>query len=326
MWIDTGESADTEDWFSELLAERKKQLAREEAEIILRDKDKLELLESLYVFQNGDDFKFPIRTNKQVRELINLERRTELTEELATEVFYLLSTDDSEIVNWAFDGVPWKPPTIDEIIEGNVAPTELGYKVLGKLLRTIQDYLPLEEEKSILNWLLFGKKPLVIEATDLQKSEILRVADNHKQILDSRYDFYRRNITPQHFVKMWFQKVLLCDVKTWTPSKESRAQSKAKIATFYMDKGWLPKKKNYPVAAYDKEIRKSIKDKLKDELPLQDEEITYLEEYGEILTIYPPTRYNRQRYDVLHGRYTSLIEREIHTVVRPIGFESADLL
>ena len=152
---------------------------------------------------------------------------------------------------------------------------------------------------------------IVIDQTELLKSDILKTADNHKAILEARYDFWRRNITPNNFVKSWFQKVLLCDVHAPTPARSGLPPAKAEIAEYYMSKGWLPKKKNYPVTAYDKEIRKTIRQKVKDDLPLADEEITYLEKTGFILTIYPPSSMRRSRYEVLEAQVEKMFERDI---------------
>ena len=311
FWQDDHSFVEEEDEFSKALSTAKKRLRREEAELILRDEKRLTTLQGLYVNQDGTDYKLPIKTNKQVRDLIARERKAELTEELAYEVFYLLSTDDSEYVNWAFNGEPWKPPSIDDILDGKSAPTEAGYKILGKLLRVIEDYMPIPEEKSILEWLLTGKAPIVIDQRELLQSDILKTADNHKTILDARYDFYRKNITPNNFVKSWFEKVLLCDVDAPTPAKKGLTEAKAKIAEYYMSRGWLHKRKKYPVNAYDKSIKQSIKQKIKDQIELTDAEITYIEETGFVLTIYPPSSMRRSRYEVLSGRVEEMIERGI---------------
>lgn len=311
FFVDDHSFVDEEDEFTKALQLAKKRLLREEAELILRDETRLKALEGLYTNQDGSDYKLPIRTNKQVRDLIALERKSVLTEELAYEVFYLLSTDDTEYVNWAFNGEPWKPPTIDDILEGKSAPTEAGYKVLGKLLRVIQDYLLVPEERGVLEWLLQGETPIVVDQKQLLESDVLHTADNHKSILDARYDFYRKNITPNNFVKSWFEKVLLCEVQAETPARSGLPEAKAKIAKTYMNKGWLPKKKNYPVNAYDKKIRQAIKNKVKSNIELIDEEITYIEETGFILTIFPPKRMRKSRYAVLRGCVRAMKEKGI---------------
>ena len=317
FWEDDRTADDEEDWFSTALQTHKKKIEREAAQVFLDEPHRLEMLLRNYTARDGKPYKLPIRTNKQVRTLLKSGRQLELTEELAQEALHLLATNETDWIEWAFKGAPWQSKTIEEISEYNFTDSEVGYTVLGKLLYEIQLHLPFEEE-SLIHWLLYGTNPMVIERNGLNKTNILKIAEHHKDILNARYgDFYRRNIKASHFVKAFFSKVLLCPTSTESPTQSSLPVSKAKIIADYMERGKLPKRKTPPVNAYIKEVNKSIKDKIINGFELTDAEQIYLEETDLFITIHPPRIFSRRRYDTLLGCLDQTIEREIKSDTAP---------
>ncbi len=302
---------DTRDFeqLATVLSDAREAEAEEEAWEILSDGDKLDALVSYFVDTTKEREQAPYgcenieepKDTASVRELLSIYKNDRLHYEDAIEITHILATDEKQWARWSIMGAPWQTNTKKEMDEWSNQPTEFGYRIMGKLLQDIQGRLDLDIGISLLDWMALEKRPLVIEPASLDHKNIIELKENYKDLLGTRYKWFRKNMTASNFIATMFEKVFNFHVSKENKSGTSLPESKARIRNYYMDKGWLPKLVKPPVKKYAQEINQRIKKKIINGVALDDEEQIYLEDTQALITITHPLIQTERLYNSLRN-------------------------
>jgi len=284
-----------------ILVEKKEQEEYEEALAVLSNPELLEAITSYFCCKDGKQIEPPTTTD-EVLELLKIWRNEQLHYEHALEITNILVSSEADWIRWSLTGAPWIVNNTEQAALTN-APSEFGYRVLGKLLHEIQRRLPLDLASNLIEWMAIGTTPLVIERASLDKQNILQIADNYKTLLNNRYDFYRKNIKGSNFVASMFERVFNFEVEKTPVKKADRVKAKHRIIEHYMRKGWLPLRKTPPVTTYIQKINKAIKAKIKAGSELTDEERIYLEDTDILVVVHHPNTQTKRVFHAIRQAY-----------------------